>query len=82
MFNQRLLELERISIRARSYPYAPMIFSKRRGAFKDARERFFETAFFLALRPRLTSPAAFFLADSDVFPLAGVGSFTLLPCLG
>ena len=38
-----------------------------RSVFKDARERFFETAFFLALRPRLTSAAAFFLVDSDVF---------------
>ena len=48
----------------------------RRRAFKDARERFLEIAFFLALRPRLTSAAAFFLVASDVFPLAGGGSFT------
>ena len=48
----------------------------RRRAFEDARERFLEIAFFLALRPRLTSAAAFFLVASDVFPLTGGGSFT------
>jgi hypothetical protein len=36
----------------------------------------FEIAFLLARRPRLTSAAAFFLVASEVFPLAGGGSFT------
>ena len=59
-----------------------MIFSKRRGGLHGAAPLKMPVSAFSRLlsfwrKPlRLTSAAAFFLFDSDVFPLAGGGSFT------